>query len=76
MECQEEKLEHFQHILLFEFYRGAKAAEGARNFAACMGTMPSERARQENGFLDLRRIVMTIVTLHVQEYLWGLMNVV
>ena len=26
-----EKLEHFRHILLFEFNRGAKAAEKARN---------------------------------------------
>ena len=33
-------------------------------FAPCMGTMPSERARQENGFLVLRRIVLTLVTPH------------
>ena len=33
MECQEEKLKHFRHILLFEFNRGAKAAEAARTFA-------------------------------------------
>ena len=36
-----------------------------------MGTMPSERGRQENGFLVLRRIVLTLVTLHVQEDLRG-----
>ena len=29
-----EKLEHFRHILLFEFSRGAKAAETARNVFA------------------------------------------
>ena len=29
-----EKLEHFQHILLFEFDRGAKTAEVARNICA------------------------------------------
>ena len=29
-----EKLEHFQHILLFEFNRGAKAADAARNTCA------------------------------------------
>ena len=34
MEYQVEKLEHFQHILLFEFNRGAKAAEAARNIFA------------------------------------------
>ena len=36
-------------------------------FAPCMGTMPSESARQENSFLVLKRIVLTLVTLHVQE---------
>ena len=50
-----EKLEHFQHILLFEFNRGAKAAEAARNIVPCMGTMPSERARPENDFLVWRK---------------------
>ena len=30
-------------------------------FLPCMGTMPSERAWQENGFLVLRRIVLTLV---------------
>ena len=34
MECQVEKLEHFRHILLFEFNRGAKAAEAARSICA------------------------------------------
>ena len=67
MECQVEKLEHFRHILLFEFNRGAKAAEGAGTLAPYMGTMPSERPRQENSFLVLRRIVLTLVTFHVQE---------
>ena len=32
-----EKLEHFRHILLFEFNRGAKAAEGASNICAVYG---------------------------------------
>ena len=71
-----EKLEHFRHILLFEFSREAKAAEGGRNIRAVMGTMPSERVRQENIFLVLRRIVLTLVTLHVQEDLRGLMKIV
>ena len=39
-----------------------------------MVTMPSERARQENDFLVLRRIVLTLVTLHVQEDLRCLMK--
>ena len=36
MECQEEKLEHFRHILLFEFNRGV-TAEAARNICAVYG---------------------------------------
>ena len=37
MECQVEKLEHFRHILLFEFKRGNKALEVARNICAVYG---------------------------------------
>ena len=32
-----EKLEHFRHIILFEFNRRAKAAEAARNICAVNG---------------------------------------
>ena len=32
-----EKLEHFRHILLFEFNKGAKAAEAVRNICAMYG---------------------------------------
>ena len=32
-----EKLEHFRHILLFEFHRGAKDVEAARNIWAVYG---------------------------------------
>ena len=76
MEFQVDKLEHFRHNLLFEFISGAKAAEAAGNLCTIMGTMPSVRARQENGFVVLRRIVLTLVTLHVQEDLRGLMKIV
>ena len=62
-------------ILLFEFNRGAKAVEGPETFASCMGTMPLERAQQEYAFL-VRRIVLTLVTLHVQEDLRVLMKIV
>ena len=37
MECQVEKLEDFWHVVLFEFNRGAKAAEAARNICAVYG---------------------------------------
>jgi hypothetical protein len=36
MECQVEKNEHFRH-LLYEFNRGSKAAEAARNICAVCG---------------------------------------
>ena len=32
-----EKLEHLRHIIVFEFNRGAKAAEAARNIFALYG---------------------------------------
>ena len=35
-------------------------------FAQFMGTMPLERAHQENCFLVLRRIALTLMTLHVR----------
>ena len=37
MECQVEKLEHFWHILLYEFNIGVKAAEVARNICTVYG---------------------------------------
>ena len=75
-ECQVEKLEYFRHILFFEFKGGGrKQRRRPETFAPCMGTMPSVRARQENGFLVLRRIALTLVILHVQEDLQGLMKI-
>jgi hypothetical protein len=37
MECQLEKSEHFRHLLLYEFNRGSKAEEAARNICAVYG---------------------------------------
>jgi glucan phosphorylase len=37
MKCQVEKSEHFRHLLLYEFNRGSKAAEAARNISAVYG---------------------------------------
>ena len=37
-----------------------KQRKRPETFAPRMGTMPSERARQENGFLVQRRIVLTL----------------
>jgi hypothetical protein len=37
MECQVKKNEHFRHHLLYEFSRGSKDAEAARNICAIYG---------------------------------------
>jgi hypothetical protein len=37
VECQVEKNEHFRHLLLYEFNRGSKAAEAARNICSVYG---------------------------------------
>ena len=65
-----------EHILFFEFNRGAKAAEKVRNICGKHRAMPLKKARQENGFLVLRRIILTLVTLHIQEDFRGLMKIV
>jgi hypothetical protein len=47
MECQVEKNEHFRHVFLYEFSRGSKAAEAARNICAVYGEDSiSERTAQ------------------------------
>ena len=50
---------------------GRKKRRRPKAFAPCMGKMPSERVRQENGFL-----VLTLVILRVEEDLRGLMTIV
>ena len=55
---------------------GRKQRRRAETFALCMWTMPSERAWQQNGFLFWKMIILTLVTLHVQEDFLGLMKIV
>ena len=50
MECQVEKLEHFRHTLLFEFNRGAKAAEAARNICSVYGDNAIGESTARNWF--------------------------
>ena len=74
-----EKLVYFRHILLLEFNRETKAVEAARNICVvyeynAIGESTAE-TRQENGF-SLRSIVLTLVTLHVQEDFRGMMKIV
>jgi hypothetical protein len=48
MECQVEKNEHFQHLLLYEFNRGSKAEEAAQNICAVYGEESiAEKTAQE-----------------------------
>ena len=55
---------------------GRRQRRRPETFAPGMVTMPSERTWQENGFLVLRRIILTLVTLPVQENLRGLIKIV
>ena len=58
------KFEHFRLNFSLSSIEGRKQRRRPETFAPCMEIMPWERVRQENGFLVLRRIVLTLVTLH------------
>jgi hypothetical protein len=49
MECQVEKNGHFRH-LFYEFNRGSKAAEAARNICAVYGDDSIAEITAQNGF--------------------------
>ena len=75
MECQVEKLERFQHILLFEFNREEKAAEAARNIWAIYGdNVIREKARK--WFSCFKEDRFDISDTHIQVDLQGLMKIV
>ena len=71
-----EKLEHFRHILLFELNRRAKAAEAKRNSFTVYGDNAVGENTTRKWFSLVLRIVLTLVTLHVQKDLRGLMKIV
>ena len=75
MECLEENWNISDIFFSLSSIEGRKQQRQPETFAPCMGTMPSERAREENDFLVLRRIVLTLVTLHVHEDIRGLMKI-
>ena len=54
-------------ILLFEFNRGAKAAEASRNNCAVYGDNVVGESTATKWFFVLWRIVLTLVTLHIQK---------
>jgi hypothetical protein len=49
MGCQVEKNEHSRHLFLYEFNRGSKAAEAARNICAVYGEDLLLEEQPENG---------------------------
>ena len=73
MECQVEKLEHSRHILLFN--RGAKAAEAATNICVVYEDNVIGESTAIKFFSRLGKIVLTLVTLHVQEDFRGLTKI-
>ena len=67
MECQLKKLVHFQHILVLEFNRGAKAAETARNICAVYGDNAVGESTARKWFSPFREDHFDVRTFHVQE---------
>jgi hypothetical protein len=57
MECQVEK--HFQHLLLYEFSRGSKAAEADRNICAVYGEDSIAERTLKNGFRASSKAILT-----------------
>ena len=61
---------------LFEFNRGAKGAEAARNICAVYGDNAIGESTARKWFPHFKEDRFDIVTLHVQEELRGLMKIV
>ena len=71
-----EKLEHFRHILLFEFNRGAKAVVAARNICTVYEDNAIRVSKARKWISCFKKDRLTLVTLYVQEDLRGLMKTV
>jgi hypothetical protein len=59
MECQVEKNEHFRHLLLYEFTRGSKAAEAARNIFSGYGEDSIAERTAQNGLRASSKAILT-----------------
>jgi hypothetical protein len=70
MECQIEKNEHFRHLLLYEFNRGSKAGEAARNICAVYGEDSVAESTAQNGLRASSKAILTRVTLHARGGIW------
>ena len=74
MKCQVEEKEHFRHLLLFEFNRGATAAEAIRTICSVYGedTIGERTARTwfsrfKSGNFDLKDVPHTVRTTNLDE---------
>ena len=63
-------------ILLFDFNRGAKVAEAARNICAVYEENSIAESTARKWFSRLKEDLLTLLTLHIQEDLWSLMKIV
>ena len=70
------KLKHFRLILLFEFNRGAKAAEAARNICAVYGDNVIGESTARKLLFRFKEDRFDISETHVQKDLRGLMKIV
>jgi hypothetical protein len=70
MGCQVEKNEHFRHLLLYEFNRGSKAAEAARNICAVYGEDPVAERTDQKWFAASSKAILTGVTLRARGDIW------
>ena len=71
-----EKLERLQHILLFEFNRRVKASEAARNICAVYGDNAIRESTAKKWFSRFKEDLLTLLILHIQEDLRGLMKII
>ena len=55
-----EKLEHFRHIRLFEFIRGAKVVEAARNICTMYGGQWLQREQARKWFSHFKKVCFDI----------------
>ena len=76
MKSQVVKLEQLQNILLFEFNRGVKIVEAARNICALYGDNAIGESLARKWFSHFKEDRFDIRTVSIQEDLWGLMKIV
>ena len=72
MEYQGGKKQHFQHLLLFAFYRGQKAAKAAWDICMVYGEVSYANLWQENGLQSSKMAILTSMICPAAEDLMNL----